>query len=140
LFSAKTPTLLNHNGELYLYWQVDPSDDERPRSLMVTRGMELEQDSHGRLWGKGSSGRPLYADDPKLTTPVHDVRRGDRTADHVALTSDIVELGDDKVLEISSIGGTAGKQVCRSAQDDSLGCWRVGLSISNAPLGDNVFG
>ncbi len=81
----------------------------------------------------------MQTNDPRLTSLVHDVSTSDQTTDHVAATSDLVVIGS-KIMEISSIGGTGGKETCRSTHDASPGCWRMSLSSADAPLGANVFG
>jgi hypothetical protein len=139
LVSASAPTLLTMRGELFLYWQVDYFDNQLPQNAMVTRGMKLRMDARGRLWGVGADGNSVRTDDPKLTTVVSDVDLEDTTSNHVSLTTD-VRVFDNRILEIASIGGTEGAQICRSTHDVSLGCWRVSLSIATSPLGRHVFG
>jgi hypothetical protein len=143
LESASAPVLLSDAGGLYLYWQVDFFDNRSPANLMVTRGMQVKADSHGRMWGVGSGGKPVATGDAKLTTVAHDVVHdnvaNDAAANHVAITWDLVTVGG-KILEIASIGGTSGPEVCRSGHDNSPGCWRMSLSLADAPLGPNVFG
>ncbi len=139
LLSASAPILFPYQNMLFLYWQADYFDNQLPENHLISRGMQLEEDTHGRLWSVGSSGKPVLTDDPHLTSLVHDVRAGDQTADHVAATSDVVVVGQ-KILEFSSVGGTGGRQTCRSTHDDSPGCWRMALSLSDKPVGPNVFG
>jgi hypothetical protein len=139
ILSASAPTLLNFGGNLYLYWQLDPFDNQLPENKLFTRGMQLQKNAKGLLWGVASGDHPVKTDDPHLTTLVHDVIAGDQTSDHVAVTTDTVVVGG-KILEISSLGGTGGQEPCRSTHQASPGCWRVSLSVADKPLGANVFG
>jgi hypothetical protein len=139
LLSASAPTLLAYSGRLLLYWQVDAFDNQLRENPLVTRGGDLQLDSHGMLWIGGSAGHPVKTDDPQRTRLVHDVKQGDLNSDHVAVLSDAM-IVDGKILEVASVGGTGGQQVCRSTHDVSPGCWRVALSVSKEPLGKNSFG
>jgi hypothetical protein len=51
LLSASAPTLLSYGGKLYLYWQADYFDNQAPENHLTSRGMQLEEDGHGHLWG-----------------------------------------------------------------------------------------
>jgi hypothetical protein len=139
--SASSPVLLKFGNRLYMYWSIDfeQGRNRLPANTLISRGMELREDGYGRLWGAGSEDRPVATDNPRLTSLVRDIDAGDTTADHVAVITDAVGLGR-RILAISSIGGTAGQEVCRSTHDLSPGCWRISLSIADAPLGPNVFG
>lgn len=139
LLSASAPTLLAYSGRLILYWQVDAFDNQLPENPLVTRGGDLQLDSHGMLWIGGSPGHPVKTDDPQRTRLVHDIKEGDPSSDHVAVLSDAMMV-DGKVLGVASVGGTGGQQICRSTHDVSPGCWRVALSVSTDPLGRNSFG
>ena len=139
LSSASAPMFLNFNGKLFLYWQVDHFDNSKPENTLVTRGMQVEVGADGRLWGVGSIGKPVPADGSSLAPIVLNVDQKDPTRNHVAVVSDLAVVGK-QIVVVSSIGGTAGRQVCRSPHDDSRGCWRIGLSVSDTPLGYNVFG
>jgi hypothetical protein len=139
LNSASTPVLLPFQGKLYIYWSIDPFSNERPEVTLPTRGMQLEKDDHNRLWGVAWNGQTVMADDPRLTALVRDVDPHDTTANHLAWIADFCVEGNS-ILALSSVGGTAGQQVCRSPHDASPGCMRVVLSVANSPLGTNVFG
>jgi hypothetical protein len=136
--SASTPVLLNFLNRLYVYWTINHEQNQLPANVLITRGMPLEEDSHGRLWGAGSEGRPVMTDDTNRTTLVGDVIPSDPTANHVAHLRSVLAVGT-KILAISTLGGTAGQQVCASSHQLSPGCWRMSLSIADAPLGENVF-
>jgi hypothetical protein len=139
--SASSPVLLKFMNRLYMYWSVDfeKNQNRLPANTLTSRGMELREDGYGRLWGAGSEGHPVATDNPRLTSLVKDVDARDPTANHVAVITAAVALGR-RILAISSIGGTAGREVCRSTHDLSPGCWRISVSIADAPLGPNVFG
>jgi hypothetical protein len=139
LKSASAPVLLNFQDHLYVYWTIDYTLAQLPQNTLVTRGMELKQDSQGRLWGAGSGGRPVATDDPRLTSLVHDVDVSDTTANHVAGIWGAVVVGKN-ILVTSYLGGTAGKECCKSPHEVSPGCWRMAVSVAKRPLGANVFG
>jgi hypothetical protein len=136
--SASTPVLLNFQNGLYLYWVIDSNAHQLPSFTMITRGMQLQQDAQGRMWGAESGGHAVATDDPRLTMLVDDVNPADTTANHVAQLRSAIVAGS-KILAITTLGGTA-QQVCVSAHENSPGCFRMSLSIAAAPLGQNVFG
>jgi hypothetical protein len=139
LLSASAPTLLTHAGKLFLYWQIDAFDNQLLQNPLVTRGAELKVDSNGMAWVVGSGGHPIKTDDSGHTSLVHDVKHGDERSDHVAVLSDAVSVGD-KIVEIASVGGSGGQQICRSTHDASPGCWRMALAVSDQPLQHDTFG
>jgi hypothetical protein len=139
LLSASAPTLLTHAGKLFMYWQIDSFDNQLPENPLITRGAELQLDSHGKLWIAGSGGHPIKTDDPQRSALVHDVKHGDQKSDHVAVLSDAVSVGN-KVVEIASVGGSGGKEICRSTHDVSPGCWRMEFAVSDNPIQHDTFG
>jgi len=139
LKSASAPVLLNFRDHLYVYWTIDYKFNKLPKNTLVTRGMELKADSHGRLWGARSGGRSVATDDPRLTSLVHDVDVSDTTANHLAGIWGAIVVGR-KILVTSYLGGTAGNEVCCSGHQRNPGCWRMAVSVADAPLGANVFG
>jgi hypothetical protein len=137
--SASTPVLLNFQDHLYLYWTIDAAENRLSQNTLVSRGMELEKDPQGRLWGVGSRGHSVVTDDPRLTTLVDDVNPSDATTNHVAHLRSIFVVGST-IIAISTLGGTAGQEVCASSHQISPGCWRISLSVADAPLEENAFG
>jgi hypothetical protein len=137
--SASTPVLLNFHNRLYAYWTLDPPDQlsRLPQNKLVTRGMELELDDRGRMWGKGSGGQPVTTDDPRLTSLVYDVDPHDSTANH-AVNLMYAEPFGDKILTIACIGGECAGEVCRSPHQTNPGAWRMSLALADQPLGTNA--
>jgi len=138
--SASTPVLLNFHKKFYAYWCLDPPDRlaAMPQNKLVTRGMELEMDKNRCMWGKGSGGKPVLTNDPKLTSLVYDVDPHDASADHTVNVFYAEPFGD-KILTISAIGGTCANEVCRSPHQTNPGAWRLALSLADKPLGTNAF-
>jgi hypothetical protein len=139
LHSCSTPWLLNFQGHLYIYWTDDSFLNDQPDYPIVSRGMELVEDDQGRLWGKGSGGRPVNSNDPNLTCTLRYPDKSDPASNHVAHLRSAYVFGD-KILTFFTLGGDIGNQVCCSPHQTNPGCWRPVIAIANRPLGDNAFG
>ena len=137
--SASTPVLLSFNGHLFVYWTIDPAFNNLPEMQLISRGIELVQDPQGRMWPKGSPGKPVMCDDERLTSLVRYPDKSDNTANHVAHLRSLYPFGD-KILAFFTVGGTAGNECCHSSHELSPGCWRMSLSVVDQPIGENVFG
>ena len=136
--SASTPVIVVFKDHPYLYWTIDAEQNQLHDNPLVSRGVELYEDTDGRMWGVGSGGHSMTTDDPHLTTLVDDVDPADSTADHVAHLR-FVTVVNDRLLAITTLGGLSGREVCRSSHDVSPGCWRMDFSITDQPLAPNGF-
>lgn len=142
-YSASTPKLLSFKQKLYLYWTAIQSDKlfSKQWRNIETRGIELEfEGSRKRLWGiaRGEKNEPSYA--PGLNIAVMEPEKGNPTSNTTVDTEGLFVSGD-QIIVLSSLGGSGpdSKSKCVNPRDKSPGCFRLVISMTTNPLGENAF-
>jgi hypothetical protein len=140
VYSASDPKLLAFGGRLYLYWTAvkywyPPGARKRELINITTRGMELEQERTGlrRVWGKGSAG-PVASYDPARNIQVWGVEPGDPRSSQTVDMFSIVPIGG-RIYATAGVGGSG----CLVPEGQSSGCFRPVISVSDIPLGRDIF-
>jgi hypothetical protein len=132
LYSASDPKLLPFAGSLYLYWTVVKIRGAPPNfDALSARGMRLEQEAAGlrRMWGHGSSGRPVITNDPRLTTAVATPDPEDPSANSTVDIFDVKRI-DNQILVLAGVGGSG----CTLPLSANGGCYRMQILEAQTAL------
>jgi hypothetical protein len=139
--AASDPKLLLFKRRLYLYWTLIRSDEHGWIDGAV-RGAQLVEDEHPqkRLWLKEAIGRPVRANDSKVTVEIWGPIASDPLSNSFV---DVFGIYTDGNSIIASAGlggrGTALSEQCLTPGGTSLGCFRLAISKASEPLGRDAF-
>lgn len=136
--AATVPKLLGFDGKIYLYWGVPEFEELTHERIRVTsRGMELTIDAAGRLWGLGTGGRSVWADDTsRFTHLVAAPNSQDPTANMRAELLSVRVVDRNRLEALVAVGATG----CDNPGSPVPGCYRIMKSFASEPLAENAFG
>jgi hypothetical protein len=140
IYSVSTPKLLSFKGRLYLYWtaiKIGKAPPNRWESVEM-RGAEVEVDRDGKIWVKGRAGRPLPSRAPGANLSVMAPAMHDPYANTEVEVQDLF-VDREHIIALSSVGGSGPDQTapCTKPIDSSPGCFRLEITRTTNPLGEN---
>lgn len=129
--AASVPTPLVFNNRLYLYWSELDVDHGKFARIAV-RGAELDVGSRGLAWVKGANGQLVYTIGPE-TVEVWGPEANDPMS-NTAVDIKSVWVSKTGIVAVAGLGGSG----C-AGPGPQRGCFRMGISRADQPLGDHIF-
>ena len=136
-WTASVPKLLAFRDELHVYW-TRVQQNSSGFVALTSRGVRLVESpgANAKLWAEGSVGQPLGAQNGG--DQVWDVDPSDPRSN---LSADMQGVFTDgqHVFALAGLGGSADGRACTAPNVDNDGCYRLGVSRSFSPLGNDTF-
>jgi hypothetical protein len=143
-YSASTPKLLTFQDRLYLYWTAIRINKAPPHRWndIETRGAEMAVETTGlrRMWVKGHPDRPLPSHASGASSAVMVPRRDDPYR-NTSVDTEGLFVNGEHIIALSSVGGAGpnGGASCTKPLDLSQGCFRLEITRTSVPLGNDAF-
>jgi hypothetical protein len=128
--SASVPQIVQFQKELYLYWS-EVTASRNSFSRIVVRGMQLDEDEGGIVWGKAARSA-VSTLDPRTTVVWRPVP-GDPFSDTAVDIKSVWTHGDE-IIALAGLGGSG----C-AAPGSQAGCFRMAIAKASRPLGEAIF-